>query len=792
MAAIPGPRVRRLEDPPLLTGRGRFVDDIAIPDVLHAAFVRSPHPHARIRRIDTSAARAAPGVHAVLALADLRPVLAQPRMAGGPPPGPRAAKRSEHLIPYVLANDEVCFVGEPVVLVAADGRYLAEDAAALVEIEYELLPAAVDCRAAIESGAPRARNEAASNVVASYTVGYGDVAAAFATAPYVYADTLWQHRGAAHPIEGRGVVADYRASDDTLTVWASTQKAHDMFQRLAETLGHDETRLRVATPDVGGGFGPKLIVYQEYVAVAAAAKLLGRPVKWIEDRREHFLAAIQERDQYWSMEIAVDADARILGVRGKLVHDLGAYALQDVNLPYNSATSVTSTYVVPACTMDVVIAQTNKTPVSSVRGAGYPQPVFAIERLLDRVARERGLDRAEVRRRNLIPADKMPYEKPLKARSGTTIVYDSGDYPACQDEVLKAARWGEFPRRQSAARAQGRFIGIGLAHGVKGTGRGPFESGVVRVMPSGRITVSTGAAAMGQGLATALAQICAAEFGVAPDRVTVIAGDTAAAPLGLGGFASRQLVTAGSSVHLAARAVAAKAKKLASHMLEAAEGDLELADGTVRVAGARQLAVGLGDLARVLRGAPGYGFPEGLEPGLEATVNFRTDALVYANACHVVEVEVDVETGGVSILRYLAIQDSGRRVNPLIVEGQVRGGIAHGIGNALFEWMGYDAAGQPVTTNFAEYLLPAATDLPGFETLYKESPSPLNPLGVKGAGEVGTIPAAAAVISAIEDALSPFGVRISQTPVTPARLCALIAQARSASPARQSAPPAPG
>jgi carbon-monoxide dehydrogenase large subunit len=778
MAGTTGTRVRRLEDPPLLTGRGRFVDDIAMPDVLHAAFVRSPHPHARIRRIEMAAARAAPGVHAVVALADLGPVLAQPRMAAGPPPGPRAAKRSEHLIPFVLAKDEVCFVGEPVVLVAADSRYLAEDAAALVEIDYEVLPAAVDCRTAIESGAPRARNEAPSNIVASYTVGYGDVAAAFASAPYIYDDTLWQHRGAAHPIEGRGVLADYRAADDTLTVWASTQKAHDLFQRLAETLGHDENRLRVATPDVGGGFGPKLIVYQEDVAVTAAAKLLRRPVKWIEDRREHFLAAIQERDQYWSMEIAVDAECCILGMRGRLVHDLGAYALQDVNLPYNSATSVTSTYVVPACAMDVVIAQTNKTPVSSVRGAGYPQPVFAIERLLDRVARERGLDRAEVRRRNLIPADKMPYEKPLKARSGAAIVYDSGDYPSCQAEVLKAAGWSEFPRRQATARAEGRFIGIGMSHGVKGTGRGPFESGIVRVMPSGRITVSTGAAAMGQGLATALAQICAAELGVEPDRVTVIPGDTAAAPLGLGGFASRQLVTAGSSVHLAARAVAAKAKTLASHMLEAAEGDLELADGTVRVAGARQLAVSLGDLARTLRGAPGYGFPDGLEPGLDATVNFRTDALAYANACHVVEVEVDVETGGVRILRYLAIQDSGRRVNPLIVEGQVQGGIAHGIGNALLEWMGYDGAGQPVTTNFAEYLLPTATELPRFETLYKESPSPLNPLGVKGAGEVGTIPAAAAVISAIEDALTPFGVRISQTPIPPARLCELIAQGR--------------
>ena len=370
----------------------------------------------------------------------------------------------------------------------------------------------------------------------------------------------------------------------------------------------------------------------------------------------------------------------------------------------------------------------------------------------------------------------MPYLKPLKARSGEQVQYDSGDYPGCQAEILSAASWDDFPRRQAQARAEGRYIGIGLAHGIKGTGRGPFEFGNVRISPTGRITVSTGAAPMGQGLATALAQICAEAFGVRAQDVSVIAGDTAAAPLGLGGFASRQTVTAGSSVKIAAAAVAAKARKLAGHMLEAAEEDLEIVDGEVRVVGAPQLAVKLGELARVLKGAPGYGFPQGIEPGLEASASFRVDQLAYSNACHVVEVEVDVETGGVTIARYIAIQDAGRRVNPLIVEGQVHGGIAHGVGNAVLEWMGYDAAGQPVTTTFADYLLPTATDLPKFETLYKESPSPHNPLGVKGVGEVGIIPAAAAVISAIEDALSPFNVHIAQMPVMPHELVEMIAQ----------------
>ena len=587
-------------------------------------------------------------------------------------------------------------------------------------------------------------------------------------------EDLWIHRGAAHSMEGRGLYV--QISDRETQVWASTQKAHDLRNALADYIDLDEGRLRVATPDVGGGFGPKLCVYPEDVATVAAATLLHRSVKWIEDRREHFTNAAQERDQFWSIEIAAEAEGRVRGIRGRLIHDIGAYALQDVNIPYNSATTLTGPYMVPVLAMEVIATHTNKAPVSSVRGAGYPQAAFAMERLMDSLARKLGIDRAELRRRNLIPAEKMPYLKPLKSRAGEQVQYDSGDYPGCQADVLSAANWDDFPRRQAEARAEGRYIGIGLAHGIKGTGRGPFEFGGVRVSPTGRITVSTGAAAMGQGVATALAQICAEAFGVRAQDVTVVAGDTSATPLGLGGFASRQTVTAGSSVLIAAKAVAAKARKLASHMLEAAEEDLEIVDGEVRVVGAPQLAVKLGELARVLKGAPGYGFPKDIDPGLEASATFRVDQLAYSNACHVVEVEVDIETGNVSFLRYLAIQDSGRRVNPMIVEGQVHGGIAHGIGNAIFEWMGYDDFGQPVTTTFADYLLPTATEVPHFETLYRESPSPHNPLGVKGVGEVGVIPASAAIISAIEDALKPFNVRIGKTPIKPYELVALINQ----------------
>jgi carbon-monoxide dehydrogenase large subunit len=590
-------------------------------------------------------------------------------------------------------------------------------------------------------------------------------------------EDFWVHRGAGHSIEGRGILAEIL--DRETVVWASTQKPHDLRTALADCIALDESRLRVAAPDVGGGFGPKLCIYPEDVAVVAAATLLRRSIKWIEDRREHFTNAAQERDQYWQIELAADAEGRVRGLRGRLAHDIGAYALHDVNIPYNSATALTGPYIVPALAMDVIAAHTNKAPVSSVRGAGYPQAAFAMERVMDRLAQKIGLDRAELRERNLIPAEKMPYLKPLKSRSGEQMQYDSGDYLACQAELLRVAQWQDFPRRQAAARAEGRYIGIGFAHGMKGTGRGPFEFGNVRISPTGQITVATGAAAMGQGLCTALAQICADAFGVRAQDVTVIAGDTAAAPLGLGGFASRQTVTAGSSVQIAAASVAIKARKLASHILEAAEEDLELADGEVRVVGAPQLSIKLGELARVLKGAPGYPFPKELDPGLEASATFRVDQLAYSNACHVAEVEVDTETGGVKVLRYVAMQDAGRRINPMIVEGQVHGGIAHGIGNAILEWMGYDEAGQPITTTFADYLLPTAREVPDFETLYKESPSPNNPLGVKGVGEVGVIPAAAAIISAIEDALSPFDVRIAQMPITPAKLVELLGKSRS-------------
>jgi len=768
-----GRAVPRLEDEPLLKGEGRFIDDIRLPGMLHAAFVRSPHAHAGVRRIDKAAALALPGVHAVFTRADLLPHLATEFMVVGLP----SASYKQDLNRPALAGDEVVHVGQAVAMVVADDRYIAEDAAALVDIDYAPLQAASDCRAALAGDAPKAHRKSPHNLLAEFDMAYGDVDAAFKKAAHVFRESLWQHRGGGHSIECRGAVAVHDALEDRLTLWSSTQMPHAAMRLLCDMLGRDENQVRVITPDVGGGFGPKLVFYPEDVVTALAAILLKRPVKWIEDRLEHFVATTQERDQYWEVEVAVDRDARLLGIRGGLIHDHGAYTARGVNLPYNSAENVPLGYELPAYRMNVKVALTNKVPVTPVRGAGHPQGVFVMERLLDRVARELKLDRAEVRRRNLIPAEKMPYATRLKARGGLTIVLDSGDYPKCQREALRLAGWEDFPSRQAAARRAGRHLGIGLANFVKGTGRGPFESVTVRVGPSGKVHVYSGAAAMGQSTKTMLAQVVAEQLGADIHNVSVTTGDTGTISMGLGGSNSRQAVMAGSSAHVAASKVREKALQVASHALEVAQADLEIDGRAIRVKGS-DVALDLGRAARSVAGTAGYTLPGGMTPGLEATEHVVIDALAYTNGTAVVELEVDVETGRVQLAKLVFVHDCGRILHPVIVEGQLIGGVAHGIGNALFEWMRYDENAQPITSTLADYLLVTAIEMPPVELGHLESPSPLNPLGVKGVGECGVVPIAAAVASAVEDALSPYGVRITRAPITPADIVALVAQGR--------------
>jgi carbon-monoxide dehydrogenase large subunit len=771
-----GKPVGRIEDRPLLTGRGRFVADLRFPDLLEAAFVRSPHAHARIHAIDTSRAQAHPHVHAVLTLADLVPLLTQERL----PLQFRTDTLPPDITPRVLARDEVSFVGEAVAVVIAANRAIAEDAAALVSVDYAPLPAISDCAAALAPAAPTAHLARRSNLLLEFTQSYGDIAGAFARAPHVVSVKLKQHRGGAHSMEGRGAVACYDANEDRLTLWSSTQLAHEVRAFLMKLLGRDENQLRVVAPDVGGGFGAKFVLYPEEVTLAASSLLLHRSIRWVEDRREHFLAAVQEREQYWDLEAACDDAGRLMGIRGIMIHDEGAYTPQGINLPYNASTGVPGPYILPAYELKVRIAETNKVASMPVRGAGYPEAAFAMERVLDRIADALSLDRAEVRRRNLVPPQRMPYVSPLKTRAGSAIALDSGDFPACQRRALQAVDHTSFALRQKAARETGRYIGLGIGNGVKGTGRGPFESGIVRIGRSGRISVYTGAMPMGQGIKTALAQICAEQFGVPPGNITVVAGDTAVIPYGQGGFASRQTVTAGSAVHMAAAKVRAKVLEVAAHQLEVSASDLELRDGRVEIAGAPGSGLSLREVAEAVSGVPGYALPGKFEPGLESMQSFLPDALTYGGGCHTVEVEVDIETCAVCILRYVVVNDSGRLINPVIVQGQLTGGVAHAIGNTLFEWMGYDDGAQPLTTTFADYLLPSATELPNIEINSMEFPSPLNPLGVKGVGESGCVPAAAAIVSAIESALSPFGVRIAEYPVTPPRLYALLEQARSA------------
>jgi len=761
-----GEAVTRLEDAELLVGAARYVDDISPAGLLHAAFVRSAFGHARLGAVDCDVARDMPGVVAVYAVDDLMDVLTTDRVPETfPPPQPR-----EEFGPYVLARDEVCYVGEPVAVVIAENRYQAEDAAAMVMVDYDPLDAVTDCREAARDGAPPADTRNKGNVFSAVSMGYGDCDGAFAGAAHVISETLHQHRGVAMSMECRGVVASFDPRRKKITMWASCQQPHGHKAILVDLLGLSEDQVRVVIPHLGGGFGPKLNFYPEDGAVAAASMKLGKPVKWIEDRREHLLTTTQERDQIWEVELAADAEGKLLGLRGRLYHDQGAYTVRGTNIPFSAATTILGPYILPSYRMDVSVAHTNKVPATSMRGAGHPQGNFTMERLIDRMADKIGMDPAEIRARNLIPAERIPYEQPLKTQAGQRIIYDSGDYPKCQSDLLDALDYAGFPARQAAARGDGRYLGLAVANYVKPTGRGPFESGLVRIGTSGKVSVYTGAVAMGQGFRTAMAQLCSEQLGVRPEDVIIVAGDTDTVSHGIGGFASRQTVCAGSAIHMASGEVRKKVLSVAAHLLEASEEDLDLKDGNVFVKGVPDMAVGFREVANAVAGIPGVSLPDGISAGLEAEVNFKPENVTYANGAHGCEVEVDPETGGVKILRYVVIHDSGRLVNPLIVDGQVQGGVTLGIGHALFEQMMYDESGQPLSTNLAEYLIPTAPEVANYEIVHQVSPTDRNPIGVKGVGECGVMAAMPALLAAVENALTDFSVKLDRYPVTPAMI----------------------
>jgi len=769
-----GRALPRREDEALLRGKGCYVDDIRIAGTLAVAFVRSPFAHARIQSIDCDEARTMPGVVAVFTMDDLRACLTADEVAGAMP---SSAFRHEVYRP-VLAHAEVAYAGEALALVVASSRHEAEDAAEAVFVDYEPLAAVADCREALAPEAARAHERLSDNLLAAFDFDYGDHAEAFAEATHVVSGEFDIHRGGSHSMEGRGLVVLPDPVDGRLRVWSSTQTPHALRNALCTLLDRDADTVSVTVPDVGGGFGPKLVTYPEEVAVAAAAVLLDRPLKWIEDRQEHFLACTQERDQIWQMEMALDADGKIIGIRGKLTYDIGAYTARGLNVPYGSGMMLTLPYNVPSYRLDIAVALTNKSPATPVRGAGQPQAAFVMERLMDLAAERLGLDRAEIRARNLVTAEQMPCAKPVRLRSGKQVTLDSGDYPGTQRRALELADWAGFAARKAAARAAGRSIGIGMANYVEGTGRGPYETVTVRVSRQGRILVKTGATAMGQGLETAMAQIVADHLGADPANIDIHLGD-ATEPYGFGGFNSRQTVVAGASADAAARKVRAKVLAVAAHLLEIPADRLEIdSDLVVEKAGGNR-SLTLREIAIASEGVAGFLLPGIETPGLQSTERVVIDDMTYANGCAVAEVEVDRETGAVRVEKLTFGHDCGVMVNPAMVEGQIMGGIALGLGNSLFERMSYDEEGQPLTTTYADYLLVTHSEMPDVSISHSESPTPLNALGVKGVGESGVIPVGAAIMSAIDDALNDLGIHVLRAPISPPELRAAIRAAES-------------
>ena len=764
-----GAPVQRVEDDRLLRGHGRFTDDFG-EGALECCFVRSPYAHAKITSIDATAARAMPGVVAVYTAADLPfggvdlPLLIpHPNLTHG---------RTQRC----LASERVRYAGEAVAFVIAEDRYLAEDAAELVEIEYEPLPVVITPEVA-ERAEHLVHDDVPGNVAAELLQELGDVGAALKAAPRKTKLRFRYERGAAAPMEGRAIWARWSSAERKLTVYDSTQSPTSIRGGLAVLFGLPESSVDVIAPDVGGGFGPKIMLfYPDELLVPYAAMQLGRPVKWTEDRQEHFLAVNQERGQVHEVEVGFDDEGHVLALSDDFIHDAGAYTPYGIILPIITAAQVPGPYRLPSYRVRFRDLYTNAVPTSPYRGAGRPHACFVMERTLDAIAAELGLDRVEIRRRNLVQPDQFPYEVGVVWQDGNKVVYDSGDYPALLDKAV--ALLGPKP--------QGEHVGMGIGIYVEGTGVGPYEGAHVQVLVSGKVVAATGIPSQGQAHATVWAQVVADELGVDVADVEVTSGDTRRFPWGVGTFASRGAVTAGNAMHVAARMVAEKARHIAADHLEVAPEDLELVQGRVRVRGAPDRGMPLGAVAVLsnpvryafgggteaatqfaARPRPGPPLQDGEQPGLEATGYYSPPGSTWAAGCHAAYVRVDPKTFRLEILRYVVVHDCGRVINPLVLQGQIEGGVAQGIGGAFYERLAYDSDGQLRNASFMEFLMPYATEIPPIEIDHIETPSPLNPLGVKGAGEAGVIPVGAVIASAIEDAT---GIPISEMPLSPLKL----------------------
>ncbi len=764
-----GQPLRRNEDAKLLTGQALFVDDVELPGMLHAAFLRSTYAHARIKGIDVSAARQRPGVVAVYTAHDLGDY-----WKPGPllvPPPPVAGRIFNERTQVPLAKDKVRFVGEPIAVVIAESRYVAEDALIDIAVDFEPLPVVVDLEKASSPDSAHVHDDLDSNIAAHIIQRKGgEYAAAKAKADVVIKRRFLYDHGAAAAMENRGVVAQWDARAGKLTVWDTTQAPVVMRAFFSGMLGLSENQVRVIAPFIGGGFGPKIMMwYQEEAIVPWAAMKLERPVKWIEDRAENFYATTQERNQIHDAEIVLTNTGVILGVHDVFLHDTGAYNPYGLTVPLNSQCTLLGPYHIPNYYSEFTALFTNKPIVTPYRGAGRQHGVFVIERLLDLAARQLGIDRAEIRRRNFIPPDKFPYNNEVIYQDFAPLTYDSGNYQPIMDRALELIGYEKFIREeQPKLRAEGKHVGMGVVAYVEGTGIGPYEGARVKVQASGKVSVATGVGTQGQGHFTVFAQVVAEQLGVDVRDVEVVTGDTDQFYWGAGTFASRGAVVAGNAINEAARDVRAKILRLAAEQLECAEDDLELVDGQVRVKGVPQKVITLGELAmraNPLRGA----VKPGTIPGLEATNYFGPASGATAAGVHAMILEVDPETLGVEIKKYVVVHDCGTVINPLILEGQVQGGVAQGIGNAFYEQLIFDDNGQLLTGTFMDYLLPTALEVPNIISGHTVTPSPLNPLGIKGAGEAGTIPVGPLFVQAVEDALQNQ-FEILECPVSPRRL----------------------
>lgn len=765
-----GAPVKRNEDRRLLTGEALFVDDVELPGLLHAAFLRSPVAHGRIRSLDVSAARERRGVVAVLTASDLGAYCRPGPLLVPPPPIPGAVFNLRTHLP--LARDRVRYAGEPVAVVIAESRYLAEDALADIVLDIEPLPAVVDLEAALAPDAAKVHDDLPSNVAAHVHQSKGDYAAAARRAHRVIRRRFTYDHGASMPMETRGIVAQWDGRAGQMTIWDTTQAPVFLRNGLAAMLGLSEAQVRVIAPFVGGGFGPKMMLfYPEETVLPWAAMRLKRPIKWIEDRLEHFVATTHERSQIHDAELAVDADGRILGVRDTFLHDNGAYDPYGLTVPINSQCTLLGPYVVPNYDSSFTAVFTTLPIVTPYRGAGRQHGVFVIERLLDIAARELGIDRAEIRRRNFIPPDAFPFDNKIIYQDFAPLEYDSGNYQPILDKALEAIGYADFARAQREARAQGRHLGLGIACYVEGTGIGPYEGARIQVQASGRVSVATGISTQGQGHFTTFAQIVADQIGVDVAEIDVVTGDTDRFHWGAGTFASRGAVVAGNAIHAAAKAVRDKILKLAAEHFECAESDLELKDGEVAIVGVPGRAIRLGELAVMANPMRGAVRP-GTEPGLEATQYFGPPRGATAAGVHAMIIEADPETFTFEIRKYVVVHDCGTVLNPLVLAGQIHGGVAQGIGNAFFEKLVYDGDGQLLNASLADYLLPSALEVPRMELDHTVTASPLNPLGAKGAGEAGAIPAGPLFAQAIEDAfdLPARGIEICEIPLSPCRL----------------------